>query len=36
LDTKTHKIYLSVVDFEPGTKNAVPGTFKLLVFKPNK
>jgi DNA-binding beta-propeller fold protein YncE len=35
LDTKTHKIYLSVVDFEPGTKNAVPGTFKLLVFKPN-
>ena len=36
LDTKTHKIYLSVVDFEPGTKNVVPGTFKLLVFKPNK
>lgn len=35
LDTKTHKIYLSVVDFEPGTKNVVKGTFKVLVFKPN-
>lgn len=33
LDTKTHKIYLSVVDFEPGTKNKVPGSFKVLVYK---
>lgn len=33
LDSKTHKIYLSVVDFAPGTKNPLPGTFKLLVYK---
>lgn len=36
LDTKTHKIYLSVVDFEPGTKNQIPGSFKVLVYKMNK
>ncbi len=35
LDIKTHKIYLSVVDFEPGTKNSLPGTFKVLVYKMN-
>ncbi|MVN21422.1 YncE family protein [Mucilaginibacter arboris] len=33
LDTKTHKIYLSVADMVAGTRNAVPGTFKVLVFK---
>jgi DNA-binding beta-propeller fold protein YncE len=33
LDTKTHKIYLSVADMVKGTRNAVPGTFKVLVFK---
>jgi len=35
LDTKTHKIYLSVAQFEPGTRKAVPNTFKVLVFKQN-
>ncbi len=33
LDTKTHKIYLSVAQFEPGTRKAVPGTFTVLVYK---
>jgi len=33
LDTKTHKIYLSVADFEPGTRKVVPNTFKVLVYK---
>ncbi len=33
LDTKTHKIYLSVADMVTGTRNAVPGTFKVLVYK---
>ena len=36
LDAKTHKIYLSVVDFEPGTRNALPDSFKLLVYKMNQ
>ena len=33
LDTKTHKIYLSVADTEPNSRKAMPGTFKLLVYK---
>jgi YVTN family beta-propeller protein len=33
LDTKTHKIYLSVVNFEPGTRKALPNSFKVLVYK---
>jgi len=33
LDTKTHKIYLSVADFEPGTRKVLPNTFKVLVYK---
>ena len=33
LDTRTHKIYLSVADFEPGTRKVLPGTFKVLVYK---
>ena len=33
LDTKTHKIYLSVAETVTGTKKALPGTFKLLVYK---
>jgi len=33
LDLSTHKIYLSVADFEPGTRKALPNTFKVLVFK---
>ena len=34
LDPQTHKIYLSAVDFQPGTKTRIPGTFKILVFMP--
>jgi DNA-binding beta-propeller fold protein YncE len=34
LDTKTHKIYLSVAQFEPGTRKTIPNTFKVLVYKP--
>lgn len=33
LDPKTHKIYLSVADMTPGTRNAIPGTFAVLVYK---
>jgi DNA-binding beta-propeller fold protein YncE len=33
LDTKTHKIYLSVVDFEGTTRKAVPNSFKVLIYK---
>lgn len=33
-DAKTRKIYLSVPDFEPGTRKAVPNSFKVLVYKP--
>ena len=33
LDTRTHKIYLSVAAYEPGTRKVVPNTFKVLVFK---
>jgi YVTN family beta-propeller protein len=33
LDTKTHKIYLSVASFEPGTRKTLPNTFKVLVYK---
>lgn len=33
MDTKTHKIYLSVADFQPGTRNVIPGTFQVLVYK---
>ncbi|MDB4926872.1 YncE family protein [Mucilaginibacter sp.] len=33
LDTRTHKIYLSVTSFEPGTRKAVPNSFKVLVYK---
>jgi YVTN family beta-propeller protein len=33
LDTKTHKIYLSVAEFEKGTRKVVPGTFAVLVYK---
>ncbi len=33
LDPKTHKIYLSVAQYEPGTRKVVPGTFGILVYK---
>ncbi|MCW3118395.1 MAG: beta-propeller repeat-containing protein [Chitinophagaceae bacterium] len=36
LDTRTHKIYLSVADLIPGTKDRVAGSFKVLVYKLNK
>lgn len=35
LDTKTHKIYLSVAKFETGTRKTIANTFKVLVFKQN-
>jgi len=35
LDTKTHKIYLSVADVSADTKKMIPGTFKVLVYKMN-
>jgi YVTN family beta-propeller protein len=33
LDTRTHKIYLSVAEFEPGTRKVLPNTFKVLVYR---
>lgn len=35
LDKETHKIYLSVAKFEPGTRNIIPGSFEVLVYKMN-
>lgn len=35
LDQKTHKIYVSVADYEKGTRKVVPNTFRLLVYKMN-
>ena len=33
LDTKTHKIYLTVATYETGTRKIVPNSFKILVYK---
>ena len=33
LDTKTHKIYLSVAEMEKGTRKVLPGTFTVLIYK---
>jgi len=33
LDTKTHKIYLSVADGVAGTRKPLPNTFRILVYK---
>ena len=33
LDPATHKIYFSAANYETGTKNIVPGTFAVLVYK---
>lgn len=33
LDTKNHKIYLSVADVVPNSRKALPNTFKVLVYK---
>ncbi|QEC76713.1 YncE family protein [Mucilaginibacter ginsenosidivorax] len=32
LDLSTHKLYFPVANFEPGTKTAIPGSFKVLVY----
>jgi len=32
LDLSTHKLYLPVADFQQGTKTAVAGSFKVLVY----
>ncbi|MBN9380948.1 MAG: YncE family protein [Chitinophagaceae bacterium] len=34
LDKKTKKVYFSAPEFQPGTRNIVPGTFAVLVYKP--
>lgn len=34
LDCATHKIYFSAAKFEPGTKDRIPDTFGVLVYKP--
>ena len=34
LDTKTHKIYLTVATYEGTTRKVVPNSFKVLVYKP--
>ncbi len=34
MDAKTRKIYLSAPEFEPGTRKALPNSFKVLVYKP--
>ncbi|PWT75229.1 MAG: hypothetical protein C5B59_09360 [Bacteroidetes bacterium] len=33
IDLRTHKIYLSAPEFEKGTKNRIPGSFRVLVYK---
>ncbi len=33
IDAVTHKLYFSVANFENGTRTAVPGSFKVLVYK---
>lgn len=35
MDFSTHKLYFPVADFQKGTKNQVPNSFKLLVYKLN-
>jgi DNA-binding beta-propeller fold protein YncE len=32
LDLATHKLYFPVADYEQGTRNQIPGTFKVLVY----
>jgi len=34
MDMKTKKIYFSAAEFQPGTRNVIPGTFALFVYKP--
>ncbi len=35
LDLKTHRIYISVADYEKGTRKVVPNTFRVMVYKMN-
>jgi DNA-binding beta-propeller fold protein YncE len=35
LDKVTHRIFLSAPKFQPGTRNIIPGTFAVLVYKMN-
>jgi DNA-binding beta-propeller fold protein YncE len=32
MDQTTHKLYFPVTDYQPGTKNQIAGTFKVLVY----
>jgi len=34
MDKKTKKIYFSAPEFQPGTRSIIPGTFAVLVYKP--
>jgi len=36
LDPKTKKIYFSAFDMEPGNKNRIADSFKLLIYKPKQ
>jgi DNA-binding beta-propeller fold protein YncE len=33
-DKKSKKIYFSAPEFQPGTRNIIPGTFTVFVFRP--
>ncbi len=33
-DKTTRKLYLSAPQFEPGTRNIIPNSFAVLVYKP--
>lgn len=33
MDKTTHKLYFPVADYQKGTRNTLPGTFKLLVYR---
>jgi hypothetical protein len=35
MDLKTKKIYLSAPQFKPGTREVVPGTFAVYVYRPS-
>jgi DNA-binding beta-propeller fold protein YncE len=36
LDPLTHKIYFSAAQFQPGTRNVIPGTFAVWVYRLNQ
>lgn len=35
IDMNTHKLYFPVADYQPGTRNQVPNSFKVLVYTLN-